>query len=278
MGTVSKKEQQADAKKTAVKSAQKTAHRTAGELASLDWRDRTVNMSNALVSSAQALSLREKRVMALAVSKLDSMRHPGANAPKVRIEASEYAELADIALNDAYKELAEATENLRKRTITFAHEWKKTPTAKKTFRAVTRTGWVDSATYVEGQGVVDIVFSITVTPHLTLLREKFTSYKLKQACALRSLYSWRLLELLTQFEKTGWREFEVADFIKTFELGPTYQKDFGQVKRRVIDTAIEELKKKDGWIINVSYKKAGRKISSIRFNFEKNPQADLFNS
>jgi plasmid replication initiation protein len=276
MAVASKKEQQADSKKTAVKAKQKTAHRTADELSALDWRDRTVNMSNALVSSAQALSLREKRVMALAVSKLDSMRHPGATPPKVRIEAAEYAALADIALNDAYKELAEATENLRKRTITFAHEWKKTPTARKTFRAVTRTGWVDSATYVEGQGVVDILFTITVTPHLTLLREKFTSYKLQQASALRSLYSWRLLELLTQFEKTGWREFEVDDFIKTLDLPETYQKNFGHIKKRVIGPAVKELKEKDGWLIAVNYKKAGRKVSRIRFDFERNPQTDLF--
>ena len=276
MNTVSKKELQTEAKKSALKAKQKTARRTSEELSALDWRDRTVNMSNALVSSAQALSLREKRVMALAVSKLDSMRHPGATPPKVRIEAAEYAELADIALNDAYKELAEATENLRKRTITFAHEWKKTPDSKKTFRAVTRTGWVDAATYVDGQGVVDILFTMTVTPHLTLLRERFTSYKLQQASALRSLYSWRLLELLTQFEKTGWREFEAEDFIKTLELGATYQKDFGQVKRRVIEPAVKELEAKDHWIIKVTYKKAGRKVARIRFDFERNPQQGLF--
>lgn len=233
-------------------------------------------MSNALVSSAQALSLREKRVMALAVSKIDSVRHAATGLPKIRIEAIEYAELADIALNDAYKELAEAVDHLQKRVITFSHEWKKSATSKKIYKATTKTGWVDGATYIDGCGTVEILFTQTVTPHLTMLRERFTSYKLSQAAALRSLYSWRLLELLSQFESTGWREFEVEDFAKTLDLPDTYLKNFSHVKKRVIEPAVKELEQKDHWIIKVSYKKMGRKVAKIRFDFERNPQGDLF--
>lgn len=269
-------EKSADTKRQSGLAKKKTINRTESELQALPWKTRTVNMSNALVSSAQSLHLREKRVIALAISKLDSVRHPGADSPTVRIDAHEYAELAEIDIRGAYRELAEATESVRKRTITFAHEWSKTPGAKKTFRAVTRTGWVDRATYIEGQGLVEIKFSATVSPHLTFLRERFTSYQLGQASGLRSLYSWRLLELLKQFEKTGWREFEVDDFIKTLELSATYQKNFGEIKRRVIEPAVLELKVKDGWEIDVIYIKAGRKISKVRFNFKRSPQADLF--
>lgn len=237
--------------------------------------NRWVNMSNALVSSAQGLSLVEKRIMCLAVAGLDSRRHYGREAPVVTINASDYAELADIKPENAYKELEEGVKRLYERSIHFEDSWKH-PTRKKISKAKVSMRWVGRAEYVEGQGHIELAFWWEIMPHLTLLKDRFTSYKLSQAAAIRSLYSWRILELLTQFESTGWREFTVEDFAKTLELPDSYLKDFSRIKQRVIEPATKELQTKDGWIIKVSYKKAGRKISRIRFDFQRNPQADLF--
>lgn len=237
--------------------------------------NRSVNMSNALVSAAQGLSLVEKRIMALAVAGLDSRRHYGTQAPVVTVSASDYADLADIQVDAAYRELQEGVKRLYDRSIHFEEAWK-SPKRKKVSTAKVSMRWVGRAKYIEGEGHVEIAFWFEIMPHLTLLKERFTSYKLSQAAAIRSLYSWRILELLTQFETTGWREFTVDDFAKTLELPETYLKDFSRIKQRVIEPAVKELKSKDNWIIKVSYKKTGRKISRIRFDFQRNPQADLF--
>ncbi len=237
--------------------------------------NRSVNMSNALVSSAQGLSLVEKRIMCLAVAGLDSRRHYGTQPPVVTVSASDYAELADIKPEAAYQELQEGVKRLYERSIHFEESWKN-PKKKKPTVAKVSMRWVGRAKYIEGQGQVELAFWYEIMPHLTLLKERFTSYKLSQAAAIRSLYSWRILELLSQFESTGWRDFSVEDFCKILELPESYQKDFGQIKRRVIEPAVKELRFKDNWIINVSYKKAGRKIARIRFDFARHPQQGLF--
>jgi plasmid replication initiation protein len=61
---------------------------------------------------------------------------------------------------------------------------------------VTRMRWVGRASYQEKEGWVELAFWHQVVPHLMGLRKQFTTYKLQQASALRSIYSWRLLELL----------------------------------------------------------------------------------
>lgn len=236
---------------------------------------RSVNMSNALISSAQGLSLVEKRIMCLAVASLDSRKHYGTDVPVVQITAADYSELADIKPEAAYQELQEGVKRLYERSIHFEEEWQ-APNRKKTNRAKVSMRWVGRAKYIEGLGLIELAFWYEVMPHLTLLKQRFTSYKLSQAQALRSLYSWRLLELLTQFESTGWREFMVDDFINKLELSDSYRKDFSRIKQRVIGPAVKELQEKDNWLINVQYIKAGRKVAKIRFEFERNPQNKLF--
>ena len=237
--------------------------------------NRSVNMSNALISSAQGLSLVEKRIMCLAVASLDSRKHYGKDVPVVQITAADYSELADIKPEAAYQELQEGVKRLYERSIHFEEEWK-APNRKKTNRAKVSMRWVGRAKYIEGLGLIELAFWYEIMPHLTLLKQRFTSYKLSQAQALRSLYSWRLLELLTQFESTGWREFMVDDFINKLELSDSYRKDFSRIKQRVINPAVKELQEKDNWLISVQYIKAGRKVAKIHFEFERNPQNKLF--
>ena len=56
--------------------------------------------------------------------------------------------------------------------------------------------WVSGVTYHHGEGWIELGFSPEMTPHLVELSREFTSYKLKHTVALRSVYSWRLFELL----------------------------------------------------------------------------------
>nr|WP_265286202.1 replication initiation protein [Verminephrobacter eiseniae] len=48
--------------------------------------------------------------------------------------------------------------------------------------------------------------------------------------------------------------------------------DFGQVQRRIIDPAVQELTGKDGWLIQWEAIEAGRKMKSVWFTFMRDPQ------
>jgi len=64
---------------------------------------RWVTMSNALTRAGHGLTLSEKRLMAIAISKLDSRTpvRPGANL-STRVSAAEYSEAYDVDINTAY--------------------------------------------------------------------------------------------------------------------------------------------------------------------------------
>ena len=128
--------------------------------------------------------------------------------------------------------------------------------------------------YQEGEGWVELAWWPDLLTHLTGLRKQFTSYQLQQASAMRSIYSWRLLELLSRFEDNGWAEYTIEDFVTSMDAPPSLS-DFGQIKRRIIDPAVKELVEKDGWLIQWQPIKAGRKVKAVRFTFMRDPQGRL---
>lgn len=235
--------------------------------------DLQISMSNAVARSAQGLSLFEKRTVALAMGKTDSLsaqvlHKASTQGWSVRLLALDYAESWQIAPKNAYVQLKEATEALMHRQAVF-----KTETRRG--QKITRVNWVSKSVYHEGEGWVEIKFTPDIAPHLLGLRTRFTSYKLAQAGALRSLYAWRMLELFTSWQDKGKWVVDIEDFADSVEAPETYRKDFGQLRRRIIEPAIKELREKDNWLIEWEPIKAGRRVSSLSFRFARNPQQSL---
>ena len=77
-------------------------------------------------------------------------------------------------------------------------------------------------------------------PHLTGLRRQFTSYQLQQDTALRSAYSWRLLELLMRFESTGWAKYSIEDFCTAMDATAKQRENFANIRRKIIDPAVND--------------------------------------
>lgn len=259
------------------KASKALAHKVQGFDVSNEERpagERWITMSNALNRAGHGLSLAEKRIIASAASKLDSRKllKPG-EVPRTQISATEYAETFRVDMRTAYEQLQDAAKALYQRSITFyepayRRNGKPLPPTKVQMR------WVGSVKYQEGEGWVELAWWPDLLPHLTGLRKQFTSYQLQQASAMRSIYSWRLLELLTRFENNGWAEYTIEDFRASMDAPPSLS-DFGQIKRRIIDPAVKELIEKDGWLIQWQPIKGGRKVKSIRFNFMRDPQGRL---
>ena len=236
--------------------------------------DRWITMSNALTRAGHGLTLAEKRIVASAASKLDSRRvlKPG-EVPTTRITAAEYAETFKVDLDTAYDQLQAAAKTLYNRSITFyeaAHsrKGKPLPPTKVQMR------WVGQVHYQEGEGWVELFWWPKLLPHLIGIKRQFTTYQLQQTSALRSAYSWKLLELLMRFKSNGWAEYAIEDFCTSMDAPPSLS-DFGQVKRRIIEPAVKELTQKDGWMIQWKPIKAGRKVKAVRFDFMRDPQGRL---
>jgi plasmid replication initiation protein len=236
---------------------------------------RLVSMSNALTRAGHGLTLAEKRIIGAAVSKLDSRKvlQPG-EVPTTRITAAEYAEAFDVDTATAYEQLKDAAKQLYNRSITFyeaAHRRK----GKAMEPTKVQMRWVGQVHYQKGEGWVELYWWPKLLPHLTGLKRQFTSYQLQQASALRSVYSWRLLELLMRFESTGWAEYSIEDFCTSMDATAKQRGDFAAIRRKIIEPAVKELTGKDGWLIQWRPVKAGRKVAAVRFDFKRDPQGRL---
>jgi plasmid replication initiation protein len=237
--------------------------------------DRWVTMSNALTRAGHGLTLAEKRLVMLAVSKLDSRRasKPG-EVITTRVTAHEYAEVSECAMPTAYQALQDAAKNLFNRKITFFES--STKRNKKTSKPHrTEMRWVGRCTYLEDQGCVELSWWPELLPSLIGLKMRFTSYQLKQASALRSIYTWRLLELLMRFQATGWAEYSIEDYTTAMNASEKQCENFNNIKRRMIEPAVKELTAKNGWLIEWWPIKKGRRVAALRFEFQRNPQGQL---
>lgn len=227
-----------------------------------------VSMSNALARSAQGLSLHEKRLLALCISKLDSGRHWTPEKLTVRVTVKEYKDIFEIASDKhVYSDLKSACNDLEERLIVFFDE--------RDADIEHHVRWVGRATYARAKGWIEIVFFHELAPHLFKLRQQFTTYHLKQATALRTVYSWRLLELLMQFASTGRLRISLENFWHAMEAPDSCRKSFKDLRRRVIEPAVKELKARESMIVTWTPKKTGRKVTSLDFSFSYDPQRVL---
>ncbi|MEY2842508.1 MAG: replication protein [Pseudomonadota bacterium] len=241
--------------------------RTAGE--------RWVTMSNALTRAGQGLSLAEKRLVMLAVSSLNSRRptQPG-ELPTTKVTAIAYADEFGVDPCTAYEALQDASKALYNRSITFFEPaYKRNGQPLKPTRIDMR--WVGECHYDKGEGSVTLAWWPRLLPSLTGLKSQFTSYQLQQASALRSAYSWRLLELLTRFKSTGVAEYSIEDFAASMDATEKQRADFAAIRRKIIEPAVKELTEKDGWKIKWEPVKAGRRVATVRFTFARDPQQRL---
>lgn len=228
---------------------------------------RRVTMDNALTRAAQGLTLAEKRLMMLAVSMIDSRQVVTVdNLVMTPITAAEYADLAQVDMRTAYEALKNACKKLYSRNIHFYEPANPKSRSKKPTEIDMR--WVGEARYKNNEGLVELYWWPRLIPLLTNLKHQFTSYQLRQATALRSIYSWRLLELLSQFNDTGVLVIPIEEFTHAMDANEKQRADFAKVRTRMIEPAVKELIEKDGWDIAWQAIKRGRTVATLRFDFD----------
>ena len=229
-------------------------------------QDQQIRMSNALVRAAQSLTLAEKRIVMMGVSKLDAAKPATPQNMIVQITAVEFAQAFGLSLDTAYNELKSAGKQLFNRYISF--HW-------NNGNALTQMHWVGRATYQNKEGYIELAFWHELAPQLFELSSLFTSYRLSRAAALRSIYSWRLFELLMQFKTTGWLKIPIEDFCYAVEAPASFRANFANLRRWVIEPAVKEIREKDGLNVTWDVEKAGRKVKTLCFNFPLEHQVAL---
>ena len=236
-----------------------------------------ISLSNALTMAGHGLTLGEKRLVAIAISGLDSKRPVQSGHKYVsRISSMNYAATFGIKEVTAYEQLNDAAIKLLGRFITFYE-----PAYERNGDALEPTKhqmhWVGEAKYHKGEGWVELHWWPALMPHLVGIEGKFTSYQLDQARTLKSIYSWRLLEILMRFKNSknrgeGWAEYTIEDFCASMDATESMRLDFGKIRTQIIERAVAELTLKDHWEIKWQpLRKGSRKVTGLRFEFKRHP-------
>lgn len=238
--------------------------------------NRYVSMTNMLVRAGHGVDISAKRLIGLALSKLDSLRGRGIDAgPLVsRITAAEYADYCGVSMSVSYRALSDAADKLKRAIVTFY-----TPAYKRDGSPLAPTrhkvSWCRKTSYQDDEGWVELEWDKDIEPHLVGLKKHFTTYLLSQTSGLRSTYSWRLLEQLQRFKATGWWQVTIEDFCETMEATEKQKSNFNNLRRKMLEPAKKELETKDGWDIRYFPIKSGRKVTSLKFVFKHDGQQNL---
>lgn len=227
--------------------------------------DSSISISNEIIRSAQGLNLWEKRVLMLAVSKIDSKAAVTLGAGEVTLRVTDLVSLYSVNKDSAYQEAKKAAEGIMKRQIRL----------KPNDAETNLIQWVIESTYKPREGLINVEVHPKLIPHLQALKAHFTSYKLSRVSGLQSVYSWRLFELLMQFKRTGLLNIPIDDFYHAMDAPESLRANFSNLRNRVIEPAVKEIREKDGLAVEWEAIKAGRKVKALKFTFPNEQQLSL---
>lgn len=222
-------------------------------------------LARAIRRAAYGLTLAEKRLVIAAAA-----QNPDA-ATLVRVSAKEYAQTFKIETNTAYGLLSEAAERLFRRAIGAISTAQPAQAEQPPSRWGAKFRWTTRCEYLPDEGAVKIRFTHELIAALPELIESFTPRQLQQKSAMRSAYSWRLLELIhkhmERYENAEWAEFEIGEFANAMQASPSQRRNFAFMRRRVIEPAVAELVEKEGWNIQWETVSQGQKVIALRFSY-----------
>ena len=210
----------------------------------VDYKDKVVTMKNSLIKASHGLSVSEKKVICIAISKINSLvgaeadRTVSVNIDEVALYCNNDRTVADNMLRNGSKKLFD-------RDITFQRI---DSDGGKILRF--REHWLDQEVIKEN-GQVSLKFGDEVFKMLTDIAGKYTSYSLESVMRLNSKCAIRLFELMMQRHNQNRLQDDITKaylLIKTedlnlaMELSPSAIKNNHLAKRHIYP-AVNEINK-----------------------------------
>ena len=220
--------------------------------------------SNRLIEASYRLGLVEQRIVLLSIV-LARETGCGLNAVDfVSITAKNYAEhFNDVDLSNAYRDLKEASRTLFDREFILYDIRPETGKDR-----VNRCRWVSTASYIDGDGVIQLQFSAAIVPYITRLEAEFTKYNLEKIAHMSSAYAIRLYELLIQWGSVGQREIELEWLKKALMVDKEYDR-LGNFKKRVLEVALSQINEFSDLTVSYTQRKTGRVVTHLIFIFSQ---------
>ena len=123
--------------------------------------------------------------------------------------------------------------------------------------------------------VARVVFDNRILPLLSELKDNFTQFLLNDVSGFGSVYSFRFYQMMMQFKATGYCKISLNDLRYTLALLEKYEAT-NDLRRWVIDAAINEINEKSPYKVKYDLIKTGRKFTHLEIKFKKKPVSDRY--
>lgn len=252
-----------------------------------------VVMHNDIVTSAYSLSVNEQRLIFCALAKMPKLEVVEASRP-FYVTREDFIN-AGACSDQVAREIRTATKDLMKRTITvptnngmLEFQWLKqvlrydkkaeeklrekypnTEDHKAYINGLRRYNFYDALPMNKDDDdiVARIVFSDEVLPLISNLREYFVKLFLDDMAKFSSVYSWRTYQLMMRYKSTGYAKISLDDLRFMLALHDKYPLT-ADLKKRVIDTAVDEINEKSPYSVKYKLIKKGRKYTHLELKFK----------
>ena len=135
------------------------------------------------------------------------------------------------------------------------------------------------ARYDQSEGKMRIRISQKLLPYLIILRDNFTELQLQVALGLKSKYSKRIYEMISQHKETRGFSISVEELkwrlaLQDPQKGVDQYPNWTSFQKAVLSRSQKELRQKSDITFTYEAIKTGRKYTHLNFKIQKNPSRE----
>ena len=131
------------------------------------------------------------------------------------------------------------------------------------------THWLSSAEVDLGNSIIKVKIDPVLTPYLLQLKQSFTSYHLHHVIRFKNKHSFKVYELLKQYEKISKRSVCLSELKYFLGIGPSQYASYKNLKSKVLRPVQQEIARKSDITFHFKHITRQRKVVGIVFSIKK---------
>jgi plasmid replication initiation protein len=226
-------------------------------------KDKEIFLENKFIESSYSFSVEEQKVIRILASMI---KKGDSEFKEYNFRVLELAEFLGMNKKSAYRQMEVLAESLMSRYIKIKS---KTKVGKWEMYHVIKNAKCEN-------GILTLKIDDDMKPFYFAL-EEYTKYKLKNIIQFKHKYSFRIYELLKQYEhnkKISERIISISDLRTYLDIGNDEYKVYSDFKKRVLITSQNEINSKTDIRFEFEQIKGVRSVEAIKFKIASKPEQD----
>lgn len=212
--------------------------------------DNWIYQGNRLIEASYSLTVLEQKLIRVLASMI---RKEDTDFTTYEFKAKDLSTILNINIKNIYKELDSITDKLMGRFIKIKDD------DKEKFQ---KRHVIEVADFENG--------ILTLKIHKDMMEfymklNWYTKYQLKNVMQFKSTYSFRIYELLKQYQNIGYRIIDIEELRIILDIGKNEYPRYANLKQKVLNVTLKEINEKTDIYIEFEEIKKSRKVTSIKY-------------